>query len=574
MTTTNVPSDKFEDLKRDVEDATRYSNSTAPYTNRVGQQIRPIPLQAQDIADNIAASEQALANSGFIPKGDFTTGGTAEAKNEVFSDGTDYWRYDGALPFTVTAGSSPTPTGVGAWINVTDGTLRSQLAASESTVLISGVEAVKLTNREVNVKDLGAKGDDSNDDTAAFTTNPEISKYVSDGTYLLSGASVTLDPVKLRGSGILKTNDVGEKVLSIGGGDRLSGAVVDGLIFQQPNDPSMSGGVANNHFALKLFAVDDSRLSNLSFEGVDLCLGFEYGAIALGDRSCFRNVVNNVVGYDIRGMGVQIFGSKQGVFTGLTFEGINLAGDAGSKALFHGLRLNALSTSVNRGNYIQLISKNFANGVSLQENSYFNTVTIHAENCVNGVFTHGKNEGVSSGVSTDNTFNISADGCEYAVYEGGSNNTYNIKASGCTVGGLFSDSGGGDPLLGVNNTYTGSIKDTVGRLADIRSTDSTINLNLRGVGAASTFGLILQGNGCSGHADVRSCNVGVSITGDDNLMSLSIRDSVGDDLQISGSNNVVTVNCEGNVTITGNNNVVLGRIGGTVTDSGTGNVTP
>jgi len=140
VTTTNVPSDQFDDLKRDVEDATRYSNSTSPYTNRVGQQIRPIPLQAQDIAGNLAAAEQALANSGFIPKGDFTTGGTVEAKNEVFSDGADYWRYDGALPFTVNAGSSPTPTGVGAWLNVSDGTLRSQLADPNSTVLIGGVE--------------------------------------------------------------------------------------------------------------------------------------------------------------------------------------------------------------------------------------------------------------------------------------------------------------------------------------------------------------------------------------------------------------------------------------------------
>lgn len=158
MTTTNVPSDQFDDLKRDVEDATRYSNSETVFTNRVGKQIRPIALQAQDIADNLAAAEQALANSGFIPKGDFTNGGTAEAKNEVFSDGTDYWRYDGALPFTVTAGSSPTPTGVGAWINVSDSTLRSQLAASGSSVLISGVEAAELVGRVVTPEQFGSTG--------------------------------------------------------------------------------------------------------------------------------------------------------------------------------------------------------------------------------------------------------------------------------------------------------------------------------------------------------------------------------------------------------------------------------
>lgn len=146
MTTTNVPSDQFADLKRDIEDATRYSNSTQVYINRVGKQIRPIPLQEQDVTDTLAAAEQAIANSGFVPKGDFTTGGTVEAKNEVFSDGADYWRYDGALPFTVTAGSSPTPTGVGAWLNVTDGTLRSQLADVDSTVSIAGTSAADLLN--------------------------------------------------------------------------------------------------------------------------------------------------------------------------------------------------------------------------------------------------------------------------------------------------------------------------------------------------------------------------------------------------------------------------------------------
>ena len=141
MTTTNVPSDQFADLKRDIEDATRYSNNLTPFINRVGKQIRPIPLQEQDVVDTLAAAEQALANSGFIPKGDFSAGGVVEAKNEIFSDGSDYWRYDGALPFTVAAGSSPTPTGVGAWINVSDGALRSQLAAVDSTVLVGGIEA-------------------------------------------------------------------------------------------------------------------------------------------------------------------------------------------------------------------------------------------------------------------------------------------------------------------------------------------------------------------------------------------------------------------------------------------------
>ena len=173
MTTTNVPSDQFDDLKRDIEDATRYSNSNNVYFNRVGKQIRPIPLQEQDVAETLAAAEQALANSGFIPNGDFATGGTVEAKNEVFSDGADYWRYDGSLPFTVTAGSSPTPTGVGAWINVTDGTLRSQLAAVDSDTLVGGTEAKKVGELSANLYQKIELRETVNGTGESFIGNPD-----------------------------------------------------------------------------------------------------------------------------------------------------------------------------------------------------------------------------------------------------------------------------------------------------------------------------------------------------------------------------------------------------------------
>lgn len=253
MTTTNVPSDQFDDLKRDVEDATRYSNSTVPYTNRVGQQIRPIPLQAQDIASNLAAAEQALANSGFIPKGDFTTGGTVEAKNEVFSDGADYWRYDGALPFIVTAGSSPTPTGVGAWINVSDGTLRSQLAAVDSSVLIGGVEAGDLISRVANVKDFGAVGDGVTDDSAPVLTAIEESNgkpvYFPRGEYLINSITVNAEKMVIFGDGHKNTAILGGIAQNFASGTELT--VVSGISFIAQNSDTancidVNAGVSNS----------------------------------------------------------------------------------------------------------------------------------------------------------------------------------------------------------------------------------------------------------------------------------------------------------------------------------------
>lgn len=192
---TNVPSDQFEDLQRDVQDATRYSNSTEEFQNRAGRTIRPIPLQEQDAL-------AAILSLGWIPKGTFEAGGTVENFNEVFSDGSNYWRYDGVLPFTVTAGSSPTPTGVGAWLNVTDNTLRSELAAVGSEVLIAGVPAKDLgagggpSALFSSVKDYGAAGDGVTDDTAAIQAAVDGDTtgtiFFPQGTYLISDPGIGL----------------------------------------------------------------------------------------------------------------------------------------------------------------------------------------------------------------------------------------------------------------------------------------------------------------------------------------------------------------------------------------------
>ena len=437
----------------------------------------------------------------------------------------------------------------------------------------SGLQAKGLfVDGVVNVKQFGAVGDGVTDDTVPIATALAAgSVLVNSGVYDTGGLSVSLLPPELSGTGVVKTSVVDQVVFSVGGGARLSGCSFHGLTFEQPNSQTMSGGEANNHFALKLFAVDDSRLSNLKFNNVDLCLGFEYGSIALGDRSCFRNTVSNVIGYGIRGMGLQLFGSKQGSFTNLTFEGTDFSGTPGGKALFHGLRLNALSSSVNYGNIVELSAKNFSNGVSLQQNSYYNTVTLYAENCTNAVNVHGQSEGVTTGVSTNNTFNINAKDCDYVVYDGGSSNTFNINADGCIVGGIFADSNGGVSGLAENNRYIGTIRNTVGRLADIRSSNSSIDLTLEGVGSASTFGLLLQGYGCIGDVVVTDCNVGVSVTGNNNNISADVRSTVGDALQVSGSNNTIAINTDGDVLISGDNNTIIGYIGGNVTNTGTGN---
>lgn len=98
-------------------------------------------VQLQDVAELQSRFDDAVLNAGYIPSGTFTAGATLTQSNQVLSDGSSYWRWDGSFPKVVSAASSPTPTGVGAWIVVSDQALRGDLAVTASIVPIAGTEA-------------------------------------------------------------------------------------------------------------------------------------------------------------------------------------------------------------------------------------------------------------------------------------------------------------------------------------------------------------------------------------------------------------------------------------------------
>jgi len=101
-------------------------------------------IQLQDVAELQAQFDSAVLAGGYIPSGTFSAGATLTQANQVLSDVSSYWRWDGGFPKVVTAGSAPTPTGVGGWIVLSDFALRGDLAATNSTVLVGGVEANEL----------------------------------------------------------------------------------------------------------------------------------------------------------------------------------------------------------------------------------------------------------------------------------------------------------------------------------------------------------------------------------------------------------------------------------------------
>lgn len=85
---------------------------------------------------------------GYVPaSGSFEEGGTLEERfNVLFWEATqEYWRWDGAHPKVVAAGSTPSTSGgvgPGLWVDVTDATLRGNLASSAEGLGIGLVNTV------------------------------------------------------------------------------------------------------------------------------------------------------------------------------------------------------------------------------------------------------------------------------------------------------------------------------------------------------------------------------------------------------------------------------------------------
>lgn len=111
---------------------------------------------------NVDLGALAVAREEYVTlPGSFDTGVIVNTKNElvVFTDGK--YRWDGALPKEVPAGSTPDSTGevkLGAWISVGDASLRSDLASDNGSSLInySGRILTEKLSDNVDIKDFGA----------------------------------------------------------------------------------------------------------------------------------------------------------------------------------------------------------------------------------------------------------------------------------------------------------------------------------------------------------------------------------------------------------------------------------
>jgi peptidoglycan/xylan/chitin deacetylase (PgdA/CDA1 family) len=111
-----------------------------------GSELVDIPTENGDVPTIAKLIKEVEDATGYVVAGTFSSGCTLTSFNHIVSDGTLYWRWSGAFPKIVSAGSTPTPSGGNAWNVVGDFALRDDLSVADSDVLISGTEAALVAS--------------------------------------------------------------------------------------------------------------------------------------------------------------------------------------------------------------------------------------------------------------------------------------------------------------------------------------------------------------------------------------------------------------------------------------------
>lgn len=204
-------------------------------------------------------AQQAIAQYGWIPVDSFQDGADITLPNQALRDEAtgEYYRWDGALPKHVDAGSTPDTSGgvgPGKWLSIGDSLLRSALI---NKVIDGNNKAYGTLYR--TLKYFGAAGDGVTDDTAALLAADAYSISsgepirVTNGVYKILNASIgghyifdheayfsgTLgerDNIVIALSGLRMYNPRFKKMLSNWAVDGDYGNVIRIGTYRQPND--------------------------------------------------------------------------------------------------------------------------------------------------------------------------------------------------------------------------------------------------------------------------------------------------------------------------------------------------
>lgn len=207
MTTTPtqlpIPSEKPQDLKFNAGKIDEFATSTGfTYADRFG--VNHYTIEG---LKNLA--EQAIKAFGYITIDSFEDGATLTLPNQILrwkSNG-EYYRWDGAFPKPVSSGSTPNDSGgigLGAWISVGDGALRSQISDPDGATKYPELQMSRWRD-EGDARGWGLKADGETDNSAFLNEALQSGKSeitIPEGVSVFTQKIVIPAGVTLRGQGI------------------------------------------------------------------------------------------------------------------------------------------------------------------------------------------------------------------------------------------------------------------------------------------------------------------------------------------------------------------------------------
>jgi hypothetical protein len=392
--------------------------------------------------------------------------------------------------------------------------------------------------------------------------------------YLTRGGIVTNFPLRIFGSGVIEVATPGRSVIHFTGRKApIRGIVIEDVVFAEPHFPQLGGGLNNDHSCLRLGGVEGALLKNLKFQGLgtvgpDICFHVGFGEVTMPDRGSTGVVATNIKGVGVRAMGFEMFGSRHGQFANLSFAGTG----PGGRAIMHGVRMTAFDFAHNLNNAVSAQVSSFETGCSLQRFSRKNTCAIDATDCRIGMHVHGAEEDRdASNVCRDNSVRLVASGCDIALYDGGSYNSFTVDATDCKDSGIIGKGGRPADGLGVGNRYAGSIRGFRHYGADLAGDHNEIDLAIFGSGMSqSSVGLRSTGRELRGSISVSDVRDGIRLQGHGARIN-AIAANCARSLILSGDDNEIDCNLDGDVIITGNGNRLRGLIRGHITNAGKDN---
>lgn len=334
-----VPSESPRDLKFNAGKIDQFVTSDEKtYLDRFGGAHYTISGLTKLVQDAIAAY-------GWIPVESFQDGATLTQSNQILKDNDsgEYYRWDGAYPKVVPAGSTPETTGgfgINAWLSVGDSVLRSQLASATGYKLVPSINVI---NSAVPVDSFRASG----------LTDQQIVQQANDyaaslGRALLFQSGVTYEVVTLnctcewRGPGTIKRK-AGESstLINMASGSRITGKMtIDG------NSANCTGSASN----VVMNGVSGCVLND--FSSINACgHNIEINNSVYSDNRLPNKVKNGVVNGAAIGHAISLYNAANEVLEELELincgDGINASGSTRS---IRPLVISKINARKNRGN--------------------------------------------------------------------------------------------------------------------------------------------------------------------------------------------------------------------------------